>query len=93
MKNLANFFFSYHNNEADDSMLAKKPLGGWSCAACEKGLINLQGLPVDFHAWNKMPQRDPADRIARVGQGFSKMLNMFRPDVSPQHGRNLSHDF
>ena len=74
-------------------MLAKKPLGGWSCAACEKGLINLQGLPVDFHAWNKMPQRDPADRIARVGQGFSKMLNMFRPDVSPQHGRNLSHDF
>jgi len=25
----------------DDAMFAKKPLGGWSCASCEKNLINL----------------------------------------------------
>ncbi len=27
-----------------------------------------------------MPYRDPAERIARVGQGFSKMLSMINPD-------------
>jgi len=28
----------------DDAMFARKPLGGWSCASCEKNLINLQGI-------------------------------------------------
>ena len=59
-------FFSFHNPDGDESLFAKKPLGGWSCAACERGLINMQGVPAEFHAWNKMPSRDPADRIARV---------------------------
>ena len=66
LRNLANLFFSLHNPDGDDSLFAKKPLGGWSCAACEKGLINMQGIPAEYHAWNKMPTRDPADRIARV---------------------------
>ena len=26
----------------------------------------MQGIPAEYHAWNKMPTRDPADRIARV---------------------------
>lgn len=31
-----------HNNEnEDDAMFAKKPLGGWSCASCEKNIVNL----------------------------------------------------
>ena len=25
----------------DDAMIAKKPLGGWSCISCEKNLVNL----------------------------------------------------
>ena len=29
-----------HDNE-EDAMFAKKPLGGWSCASCEKNLVNL----------------------------------------------------
>jgi len=27
----------------DDAMLSKKPLGGMSCASCERNLINLSG--------------------------------------------------
>jgi len=27
--------------ENDDAILSKKPLGGFSCASCEKGIKNL----------------------------------------------------
>jgi hypothetical protein len=64
-------------------MFTKKPLTGLSCASCEKNITNLYGQgAVDHTTWNRMPVRDPADRIARVGQGFSKMLSMMKPDIS-----------
>ena len=28
----------------DDAMFTKKPLGGFSCASCEKNIINLEGV-------------------------------------------------
>ena len=64
----------------EDAMFSKKPLGGLSCASCEKGLVDMHGKRVEFMPWNKLPFRDPAERIARVGQGFSKMLSMINPD-------------
>lgn len=64
----------------EDAMFSKKPLGGMSCASCEKGLVDMYGKRVEFMPWNKLPFRDPAERIARVGQGFSKMLSMINPD-------------
>lgn len=54
------------NANEDDAMFTKKPLGGMSCASCEKDIINLQGKKVNFHPWSKFPFRDPSDRIARV---------------------------
>lgn len=68
------------NDNTDDAMFSTKPLGGLSCASCEKGLVDMHGKRVEFMPWNKMPFRDPAERIARVGQGFSKMLSMINPD-------------
>jgi len=68
------------HGEAEDAMFTKKPLGGFSCASCEKGLVNLQGQIAEYYPWNKMPARDPSERIAKVGQGFSKMLGMLRPE-------------
>ena len=29
------------NENEEDAMFARKPLGGWSCASCEKNLVNL----------------------------------------------------
>lgn len=45
LKNLYDLFMSRgvhspHENE-DDAMFTKKPLGGMSCASCEKDIINL----------------------------------------------------
>jgi hypothetical protein len=49
-------------------MFTKKPLGGMSCASCEKDIINLYGKKADYLPWNKFPFRDPSERIARVSQ-------------------------
>ena len=72
----------------EDAMFSKKPLGGLSCASCEKGLIDMYGKRVEFMPWNKLPFRDPAERIARVGQGFSKMLSMINPDQLSRYEQN-----
>ena len=71
-------------------MFSKKPLGGLSCASCEKGLVDMYGKRVEFMPWNKLPFRDPAERIARVGQGFSKMLSMINPDQLSRYDQNGS---
>jgi DNA repair exonuclease SbcCD ATPase subunit len=73
--------------DGEDAMLARKPLGGWSCASCQKDLEKLMGKIAPYHAWNKMPYRDPADRIARVGPGFSRMLATVQPDMLTGRGK------
>jgi len=68
LKNLFDLFMSKGGNDSnEDAMFSKKPLGGFSCASCEKDLVNLYGKKVDFMAWGKLPFRDPSERIARVG--------------------------
>lgn len=59
--------------EREDAMFAKKPLEGWKCATCEKGLTNMIGLPADHYVWNRMPKKE-GERIPMMGQGFSRML-------------------
>ena len=42
----------------------------------------MYGRPVDYYAKNnKMPYRDPNERLSRVGQGFSRMLATVKPDM------------
>lgn len=49
----------------DEGMFTKKHYGPINCASCEKNLIGLNGLPVEHHAWKKLPFREPGERIAR----------------------------
>lgn len=39
---------SHNNPEEEDAMFAKRPLLGWSCASCDKDIVNLSGKPADF---------------------------------------------
>lgn len=84
LKNLYDLVMSRLQGGADedDAMFSKKPLGGFSCASCEKNLINLNSRPPEHYSWNKFPLRDPAERIARVGQGFSRMLSSMKPETA-----------
>jgi tetratricopeptide (TPR) repeat protein len=77
--------------EGDDAMLARKPLGGWSCASCEKNLETLMGRKAPYQPWAKMPYRDPADRIARVGPGFSRMLATVQPELLSNRTRTSQY--
>jgi len=64
----------------EDAMFNRKHICGYACASCEKNIVNLHGKQVSYMPWTKMPFRDPSERIARVGQGFSKMLSIINPD-------------
>jgi hypothetical protein len=42
---LLEMILSQQNREnEDDAMFTKKPLGGVSCASCEKNIVNLEGM-------------------------------------------------
>ena len=71
--------------KGDNWLLASKPIGGYKCASCESYLGDLnennQHLP-----WNKIPNRDPSERLYRVGNGFSRMLQMLNIDNGNKNG-------
>ena len=70
-----------HGNE-DDAMLTKKPYGPVACASCEKNIVNLEGRMAEFLPWKRLPFKDPGERISKYGPGFSKILQMLRPERS-----------
>ena len=50
--------------DPDVGMLTKSNLT--KCASCEKGITNLLVTAAEHQNWNKLPFRDPNERIARV---------------------------
>ena len=67
-------------HEANNWLLAKKPINAFSCAACESYIGDLKIDKTKYVAWNKLPVRDPGDKLYRMGNGFSRMLNMLNFD-------------
>lgn len=67
--------------EVDDAMIAKKPLGGWSCASCEKKLDRLSGRLPSHSPWKKLPFRDVSERMLKAGLGYSKMLTGLQIEI------------
>ena len=59
--------------------------GPGTYAGCERNLINIIGMPVDFHAWEKLPFREPSERISRVYEESNGFDN-------PLHRRNASKE-
>ncbi|MCQ2820208.1 MAG: hypothetical protein MJ252_23330 [archaeon] len=67
------------NSEKQDNwILAKKPLGGHICASCDHYIGDLKENNTHVH-WNKYPQKDN-EKIYRIGDGFSKMLQLISFD-------------
>lgn len=58
--------------EGEDAMLARKPLGGWSCGSCEKNLEKL--VTKTMHTpWNKLPIREIKEKGHKYGN--SKLIS------------------
>jgi hypothetical protein len=85
-------------DKGDNWLLAKKPVNGFSCASCEAYIGELQDN-TQYVPWNKYPMRDPNDKLYRIGNGFSKMLQMINVDQTPgnqqvgQRQMQTSYDF
>ena len=66
--------------DANNWLLAKKPINGYSCAACESYLGDLSNDIKKHIPWNRLPLRETSDSLYRMGSGYSKMLQMINFD-------------
>ena len=70
--------------KGDNWLLAKKPITNNLCASCESYIGDLQDTNNNsstLHVpWNKYPVKDPNDKLYRMGNGFSKMLQLIQVD-------------
>ena len=67
-------------NKNESWLIAKKPMGGFSCASCESYIGGELKNKETYMPWNKYPQREK-DQNYRVGNGFSRMLNMLNIEL------------
>ena len=78
-------------------LLAKKPIKGYSCAACESYIGELNNDAKKYVPWNRLPYRDTGE-LYRLGNGYSKMLQMINFDnygninISPDNNNNINND-
>ena len=75
-------------NKSDNWLLAKKSLNANLCASCEAYIGDLKDNN-NYQPWNKYPLRDPNDKGYRLGNGFSKMLQMFPVDENEKKNTGM----
>ena len=66
-------------DKSENWLLAKKPVGSYTCASCDSFIGNLKEKG-EYVAWNKYPPHKE-DKNYRVGNGFSRMLKMLNLDI------------
>ena len=76
------------DENSDNWLLAKKPIGGFSCASCESYLGDLKENNEKV-LWNQLPEREiiTTNNTNRIGNGFSRILNLVnvarKDNISP----------
>ena len=70
--------------KGDNWLLSKKPITNNLCASCESYIGDLKDSNNNniYIPWNKYPVKDPNDKLYRMGNGYSKMLQMIQIDES-----------
>ena len=71
--------------DADSWLLAKRPLKCFNCASCEANIKNDYSNVADYLPWKKYPK---GEKIHRMGQGFSHMLQMMTSEFVKSIERN-----
>ena len=69
-------------HDGENWLLAKKPVGGFSCAACESLIGELKDVTNKYIPWNKMPLRENGDKLYRMANGYSRILERVNVDNS-----------
>ena len=63
----------------EGGLLTKKPLGMVACLVCDNK-IPVQAVQGDYKAWNKLPQKNLAERTTQYGPGFGKLARKHNHD-------------
>lgn len=66
--------------KAESWLIAKKPIGGFSCASCESYIGDLPEKK-DYLAWNKYPLRESQDKTYRVSSNTIIIYNRSGMDL------------
>ena len=69
-------------------LIAKKPINSNICASCESYIGDLKDNSP-YVPWNKYPLRDQGDKVYRLGNGFSKMLQMIQVDENDKKNTGM----
>ena len=96
IKNILQIYIK-KEKRSENWLLAKKPITNL-CASCEAYIGDLKDNN-DYQSWNKYPLKDPNDKVYRLGNGFSKMLQLVQLDendkknigmITQQNNRELN---
>ena len=79
------------DERTENWMLAKKPIGGFSCASCEKYLGDLKENDEKVY-WNQLPDHEKNINVNRIGNGFSRILNLVNVKKENKNENNENYD-
>ena len=86
IKNITQVFIKKMDKSDSTWLLAKKPINT-VCASCESYIGDLKDTGT-YIPWNKYPSKDPNDKLYRLGNGYSKMLQMIQIDENEKKNIN-----
>ena len=78
IKQIIQYYIKKNEKDGNSWLIAKKPLNGNLCASCEAYIGDLKDN-TNYIPWNKYPNRE-VEKLYRLGNGFSKMLQMIQID-------------
>ena len=86
IKNILQIYIK-REKRSENWLLAKKPITNL-CASCEAYIGELKDNN-SYQPWNKYPLKDPNDKVYRLGNGFSKMLQMVQLDENDKKNQGM----
>ena len=89
IKNIINIYIK-KNDKNENWLLAKKPLNGNLCASCESYIGDLKENNT-YVPWNRYPNKE-GEKLYRLGNGFSKMLQMIQVDENDKKNTGIQND-
>ena len=87
IKNILQIYIK-KEKRSENWLLAKKPITNL-CASCEAYIGELKDNN-NYQPWNKYPLKDPGDKAYRLGNGFSKMLQMAQLDENDKKNAGMA---
>ena len=87
IKNILQIYIK-KEKRSENWILAKKPITNL-CASCEAYIGELKDNN-SYQPWNKYPLKDPNDKVYRLGNGFSKMLQMVKLDENDKKNMGMA---